>query len=44
MDFSADEAQSVDGSLDILMDSLMGSLGPLLTIASAAFEDLVVYQ
>ncbi|KIH48189.1 hypothetical protein ANCDUO_21745, partial [Ancylostoma duodenale] len=27
----ADEAQSVNGSLDILMDSLMGSLGPLLT-------------
>ncbi|KHJ84523.1 hypothetical protein OESDEN_15761 [Oesophagostomum dentatum] len=38
---SADEAQSVNGSLDILMDSLMGSLGPLLTIASAAFENLI---
>ncbi|KHJ85651.1 hypothetical protein OESDEN_14617 [Oesophagostomum dentatum] len=37
----ADEAQSVNGSLDILMDSLMGSLGPLLTIASAAFENLI---
>ncbi|KIH48380.1 hypothetical protein ANCDUO_21552, partial [Ancylostoma duodenale] len=36
----ADEAQSVNGSLDILMDSLMGSLGPLLTVASAAFENL----
>ncbi|RCN38704.1 PWWP domain protein [Ancylostoma caninum] len=37
----ADEAQSVNGSLDILMDSLMGSLGPLLTVASAAFENLI---
>ncbi|WKX92215.1 hypothetical protein Q1695_010331 [Nippostrongylus brasiliensis] len=37
----ADEAQSVNGSLDILMDSLMGSLGPLLTVASAAFESLI---
>ncbi|XGW23561.1 hypothetical protein V3C99_005634 [Haemonchus contortus] len=37
----ADEAHSVDGSLDILMDSLMGSLGPLLTLASAAFESLI---
>ncbi|KAK6730260.1 hypothetical protein RB195_006992 [Necator americanus] len=37
----ADEAQSVNGSLDILMDSLMGSLGPLLTVASAAFDSLI---
>ncbi|VDM55060.1 unnamed protein product [Angiostrongylus costaricensis] len=38
---SADEAQSVSGALDMLMDSLMGSFGPLLTVASVAFKNLV---
>ncbi|KJH41447.1 hypothetical protein DICVIV_12581 [Dictyocaulus viviparus] len=37
----ADAVQSVSGSLDILMDSLMGSLGPLLTVASVAFDNLI---
>ncbi|KAJ1373219.1 hypothetical protein KIN20_035572 [Parelaphostrongylus tenuis] len=37
----ADEAQSVSGALDILMDSLMGSFGPLLTVASIAFKNLI---
>uniref|UniRef100_A0A158PA34 PWWP domain-containing protein n=1 Tax=Angiostrongylus cantonensis TaxID=6313 RepID=A0A158PA34_ANGCA len=36
----ADEAQSVSGALDMLMDSLMGSFGPLLTVASVIPGDL----